>query len=269
LTETQFDDGREEKLLEYVKFKLDPQSENRPMSVIRLVDDFGINHNYMMNVGSQKGQIVSQLIAEHKPKTMIELGCYVGYSTILFASALRDNGGKEYISFEREAKFADVASALVDLAGLSDVVRFVVGSSSSSLVQENEAGRLSCADVVFLDHYKPAYVKDLKIMESLGIIRVGSVLAADNVIEPGNPTYLEYVRSSVEEKQEKFARRTESKLFAKFPSRTVHQYKGYVPDETKLPGNPSIVYESELVHSCEPTGVPDGVEITICRSILA
>jgi catechol O-methyltransferase len=246
---------------------LDSHSKNRPKSVIRLIDDFGVNHNYMMNVGSQKGQIVAQLIAEHKPKTMIELGCYVGYSTILFASALRDNGGQEYISFEREAKFARVASALVDLAGLTDIVRFVVGSSSSSLVRENEAGQLSCADMVFLDHYKPAYVKDLKIMESLGIIRVGSVLAADNVIEPGNPTYLEYVRSSVKKKTERAVQNTVSKNSGSFPSRTVNQYKEYELDGTELPGNPCIKYESKLVRSHEPTGVPDGVEITICRSI--
>jgi catechol O-methyltransferase len=221
----------------------------------------------MMNVGSQKGHIVSQLITEHKPRTMVELGCYVGYSTILFASALRENGGKEYISFERESKFARVASELVDLAGLADVVRFVVGSSSSSLVKENKSGRLSRADMVFLDHYKPAYVKDLKIMESLEIIRVGSVLAADNVIEPGNPTYLEYVRSNVGEKQKRIAQMNASKSSESFPLRTINQYKEYALDETELPGNPCIVYESKLVHSHEPTGVPDGVEITICRSI--
>lgn len=218
-----------------------------------------------MNVGSRKGEIVTDLIAKHKPKTMIELGSYIGYSTILFAAALRDNGGHEYISFERDPKFACVASALVDLAGLSHVVRFVVGSSSSSLVQEHEAGRLNRADMVFLDHYKPAYVRDLKILESLGVIQVDSVLAADNVIEPGNPTYLEYVRSSVADKQKHDAELNNSKSF---PSKTVNQYKEYEVDHTELPGIPNIVYESRLVHSHEPTGVPDGVEITICKSIV-
>ncbi|KAF2431506.1 catechol O-methyltransferase [Tothia fuscella] len=257
-----FDDGREERLLEHVKTKLDPKSKNRPESVIRLIDDFGVNHNYMMNVGARKGEIVTELIAAHKPQTMIELGSYVGYSTILFAAAVRENGGHEYISFEREHKFAGVAAALVDLAGLSDIVRFVVGSSSSSLVSEHKAGRLRRADMVFLDHYKPAYVKDLKILESLGVIGVGSVLAADNVIEPGNPTYLEYVRSNTQEKHDLAAKSSGS-----FPSKTINQYKEYASDDTELPGVPEIVYESRLVHSHEPTGVPDGVEITICKAI--
>jgi len=263
----QFDDGREEQLLQYVTEQLEgkPKNENRPQTVISLIDDFGVNHAYMMNVGSRKGKIVTDLIQEHKPQIMIELGCYVGYSTVLFAAALRASGGKEYISFEREPKFAQIAAAMVELAGLSDVVRFVVGPSSSSLVLENKAGRLSSVDMVFLDHNKPAYVKDLKILETVGAIKVGSVLAADNVIEPGNPSYLAYVRGDSDEKR-KQAREVEHSKFTSFPDETVNQYKEYAADDTELPGIPEIIYESHIMHSHEPTGVPDGVEVTICKS---
>lgn len=221
----------------------------------------------MMNVGSRKGSIVTKMIAEKKPEIMVELGSYIGYSTVLFAAAVRDNGGKEYISFEREPKFARVASSMVNLAGLNDIVRIVVGPSSGSLVKEQKSGRLHRADMVFLDHYKPAYVKDLKIMESLGVIQVGSVLAADNVIEPGNPTYLAYVRASPEEKRKKST--GEDTKSGGFPLKTINQYREYEVDDTELPGKPGIVYESWLVHSHEPTGVPDGIEITVCKSVAA
>jgi catechol O-methyltransferase len=222
----------------------------------------------MMNVGARKGKIVSDLITKHKPTTMIELGSYIGYSTVLFAAALRAAGGKEYISFEREPKFARVAGEMVELAGLSDIVRFVVGSSSGGLVAECRAGRFDKVEMVFLDHYKPAYVKDLKILESLGAIQEGTVLAADNVIEPGNPTYLAYVRASPEEKQ-KAVRSNENGVDVNgFPTKTVDQYKkDYAVDDVELPGIPGIVYESRIVHSHEPTGVPDGVEITVCKSV--
>jgi catechol O-methyltransferase len=246
---------------------LDPNSKNRPESVLRLIDDFGVNHNYMMNVGSRKGEIVTKLIAEHKPKTMLEFGSYIGYSTVLFAAALRDAGGREYISFEREPKFAQIAFAMVELAGLANIVRICVGSSSRGLVQEHKAGRLNHADMVFLDHYKPAYVKDLKILESLGVVQVGTVLAADNVIEPGNPAYLKYVSSSPEEKQRHVTDMVSSNLVGNLPSETINQYKEYAVDGTELPGIPGIVYKTRIVHSHEPTGVPDGVEITICMSV--
>ncbi|RKF57799.1 putative catechol O-methyltransferase 2 [Erysiphe neolycopersici] len=265
--EVWFDDGREERLLEYVKSKLDPESPNRPQDIIKLIDDFGVNENFMMNVGERKGACVTDLIAKHKPTTMVELGCYIGYSTVLFASALKKNGGSKYTSFEREPKFASVAAAMIDLAGLSDIVRFVIGPSSSSLVSEQAAGRLLSTDMVFLDHYKPAYVIDLKILESLNVIHEGTVLIADNVIDPGNPSYLSYVRSSPEEKL-KSLNATSIDLNS-FPSDSVHQYKkDYAPDKTELPGNPNILYESRLVLSQEPTGSPDGLEVSICKSIL-
>ncbi|POS86261.1 hypothetical protein EPUL_003613 [Erysiphe pulchra] len=262
-----FDDGREEKLLEYVKSKLDPESPNRPQDIIKLIDDFGANENFMMNVGERKGACVTDLIAKHKPSTMLEFGSYIGYSTVLFASALKKNGGTMYTSFEREPKFASVAAAMVSLAGLSDIVRFVVGPSSSSLVSEHAAGRLNSIDMVFLDHYKPAYVIDLKILESLNVIHEGTVLIADNVIDPGNPSYLSYVRSSPEEKLKSL--NAASIDLSMFPSDSVHQYKkNYALDKTELPGNPNILYESRLVLSQEPTGSPDGLEVSICKSIL-
>lgn len=215
-----------------------------------------------MNVGSKKGPIIVDLIKQRKPETMIELGSYIGYSTILFGSAVKNNGGKEYISFERDAKFARVAESLVELAGLKDVVRFVVGSSSKNLFSQHGLGKLDKIDMLFLDHYKPAYVRDLKICESLGLISKGTVLAADNVISPGNPSYLEYVRSTVADKMKKLADNEEPSFHERFPERTVNQYQDVEEDDAKAPGDPSIEYKSYLVHSQEPTGEPDGIEVT-------
>ena len=219
-----------------------------------------------MNVGSKKGEIVTDLIARRKPMCMIEFGSYIGYSTILFSDAVRRSGGKQYISFERDPKFAGVASALVELAGLDDIVTFVVGSSSKNLYGEHAAGRLQAVDMMFFDHYKPAYVRDLKICESLGLISTETVLAADNVITPGNPSYLEYVRSSPEEKGRKFAEHNGSgaAIDQRFQQRTINQYNNVEEDNAVAPGNPGIVYESYLIHSEEPTGDPDGIEVTTC-----
>lgn len=214
-----------------------------------------------MNVGSKKGPIIVNLINERKPQTMIELGSYIGYSTILFASAVKSNGGTEYISFERDPKFARVAESLVELAGLKNIVRFVVGSSSKNLFSQHGLGKLDKIDMIFLDHYKPAYVRDLKICESLGLISKGTILAADNVISPGNPSYLEYVRSTVEDKKKRLADDDEA-FHEKFPERTVNQYQDVEEDDAKAPGNPNIGYKSYLVHSQEPTGEPDGIEVT-------
>lgn len=145
-----------------------------------------------MNVGAQKGAIVTSLVAEVAPAIMIELGGYIGYSTILFADAARKANPKaKYFSFERNPEFAAVISGLVDLAGLRDTVRVVVGPSDEGIVRAKEEGLLGKQiDMMFLDHYKPAYTTDLKLCEQLGLIGEGTVLAADNVVTPGNPRML-------------------------------------------------------------------------------
>lgn len=111
---------------------------------------------------------------------MVELGGYVGYSAIAFGAALRDAGGKRYYSLEMNPEFAAVISMLAGLAGLSDIVKVVVGSSSSSLEHLFREGAVKHIDLLFLDHYKPSYTPDLKLCEELGIVSVKSVYAADN-----------------------------------------------------------------------------------------
>lgn len=214
-----------------------------------------------MNVGQAKGAIVCDLIAEVKPQLMVELGGYIGYSCVLFGDAVKKAGGKRYFSLERNPEFAAVIASLVDLAGLSDVVKVIVGSSDDSIKRLHQDGKLSDGiDLMFLDHYKPAYISDLKLCEELNLIKPGrTTLAADNVISPGNPPYLEYVRSTVAQKQEAFREATSNgkEVAPGFAQRTYDQYKRRHGDEQldrNVRGVPELVYESKLHDSFEPTG---------------
>lgn len=265
--DTFFDDGREIELLHYVFNHPDiDKIRNSPSAVLATIDEFGRTQKYLMNVGEDKGRIVCDLIAKVKPETMVELGGYVGYSCILFGNAVKQSGGKRYFSLERNPEFAAVIMALVELAGLSDVVKVVVGSSDASLRRLHEAGLLKKIDLMFLDHYKPAYTTDLKLCEELGIVGPGTNLAADNVVSPGNPPYLDYVRSSVEQKRKAIgAKASNGDIESKF-GRAAGQYdrrEGRVNLGARK-GNPNLIYESELVESWEPNGIADAVEITTC-----
>jgi catechol O-methyltransferase len=76
----------------------------------------------------------------------------------------------------------------------------------------------------------------------------GSVLAADNVIHPGNPPYLEYVRSSVEQKREA-AKQGPTKGYnvEGIRERAVNSFmpEGDTP-AFEIIGNPNLQYESVL-----------------------
>lgn len=147
--------------------------------------------------------------------------------------------------------------SLVDLAGLSDIVKVVVGSSDESIARLYQSGQLKHIDLMFLDHYKPAYTTDLKLCEELGLITEGSVLAADNVIKPGNPPYLKYVRSSVEEKIAE-AKKSGNSNTEGIAETNVKMYEKRYGEAkfNQSPGKPTLIYESKLVNSYEPTGVP-------------
>ncbi|KAI9723829.1 MAG: hypothetical protein M1828_004079 [Chrysothrix sp. TS-e1954] len=329
----QFDDGRETALLHHLYSHPSlPTLRSNPPAILAAIDAYARTHNYLMNIGSSKGAIVTSTIASLRSKhltgkpylTMVELGAYVGYSTVLFGAALRDLGKElgvketRYFSLERDPVFAAVTASIVDLAGLSDTVKVLVGPSDEGIQRLFDAGRLDPKerqiDVLFLDHYKPAYTTDLKLCEELGLIKVpvhapaepsstssapsttrdhspwkgtGTVLCADNVVSPGNPPYLEYVRSSPSSKRSNAASALHASqqrssgdangdgdskgngdgVDARFTGKIKDMYAHRV-GEAKLDsmrvGDPGIVYESRLVESFEPTGEADGVEITWC-----
>ncbi|EPS34737.1 hypothetical protein PDE_09701 [Penicillium oxalicum 114-2] len=258
--------GREAKLLHFIYGQ--PNLENirgSPQKVLDLMNEFETDH-HMMTVGMSKGKIVTDLIDEIKPKVMIELGCYVGYSAILFGDAVRRNGGARYLSLELNPEWAAIANMLIELAGLRDFVRVIVGRSDESLAQLYLSGEVTRIELLFLDHYKPAYTTDLKLCEHHGMIRPGSVLAADNVLYPGNPPYLEYVRSSVQQKREA-AKRGPTRDYGVegMRERTV---ASFMPEGDKpafeVMGNPNLVYESVLR---QPVGERDAIEVTRCVGV--
>lgn len=107
----------------------------------------------LVNVGPVKGRHIIKLIADRKPSVTIELGGYVGYSTILFREAVRSHGGKQYLSTEKNPEMAAVASQLVELAGLRDVVKILVGSSDEELVElVRHRQEIEQIEIAFIDH---------------------------------------------------------------------------------------------------------------------
>lgn len=255
--------------MEFVRSR--PSLDRTPAGILKAIDEFARTQKYLMNIGEDKGKIVTEIIRDRKPEIMLELGGYCGYSTILFADAVRESGGKKYFSLERSPKFAKVIEALLELAGLKDFAEVVVGSSDEGIRKLNKSGQVTRIDMLFLDHYKPAYTTDLKLCETLGLIVKGTVrvqllsktsantaqvLAADNVIKPGNPPYLKYVRSSVKEKVAALNEVVANTDTDHFSGRSAAQYGQVETLASDVFGNPKIIYESRLVESFEPSGVP-------------
>ena len=198
-------DGREVDLLHYIYSRPDLKDlRGSPLKVVSAINDYHHQFNRLMTIGPVKGAFIKHLITERKPCVMIELGGYVGYSAILFGDAVRACGGKQYLSIEQNPEMAAVANQLVDLAGLREHVRVLVGSGNEVLGERIwDWQAIGPVDMVFIDHEKESYLSDLWLLEELGVMTTRNpTVVTDNVLYPGAPEYMEWVQAKPEQKRE-------------------------------------------------------------------
>ena len=159
-------------------------------AMLAALDDYGINHEFLMNVGPEKGPLLQEKIRNLPTgASVLECGCFCGYSSILIGSVLPDGG--KLIGIEVNSDSVDVARQMVEYANLSDRVEIILGSSAD--VIPTLEGPF---DLIFLDHWKDLYKPDLLALEANNLLKPGSIVFADNVGPHFNPEeYLDYVRS--------------------------------------------------------------------------
>ncbi len=161
-----------------------------PQDVLEIMDRFATEIRFLMNIGPDKGPLVRELLARLPGNARIlELGAFCGYSSILLADTLGEEG--RVVSLELSGAAVEGSRANVDFAGLSDRVEIHHGSSTNTI--PNLEGSF---DLVFLDHWKDLYKTDLEVIEANGLLHPGSIVVADNVGPLfGATEYLDYVRN--------------------------------------------------------------------------
>lgn len=166
-----------------------------PESVVRAIDDFCKHTEWAMNVGDEKGAVLDSIVVETSPSTALELGTYCGYSAIRISRLLPR--ATRLITVEMNPECAHVARQVIGHAGLQDKVCLLEGETSDLIPKMADTFGIQTFDFVFLDHWKECYLRDLRLLEDHGLLAPGSVVLADNVLCPGAPDYLRYVRSSL------------------------------------------------------------------------
>ena len=189
-----FHDGTEERLIRRV---LARSVSGDPSSVLSAVDDFCWNEHWMMNIGPEKGAFVDAAIQRAQPcRVVVELGTYVGYSTVRWAAQLDPAVGARLYSIDPERAAQESASILLAKAGLTDRVTLMNGRAEDVIpTLARRLGGLPI-DVLFIDHVKGSYLADLRRIERAGLLREGSIVCADNVVAFDIADYLDHVRNS-------------------------------------------------------------------------
>uniref|UniRef100_A0A8C7YM63 catechol O-methyltransferase n=1 Tax=Oryzias sinensis TaxID=183150 RepID=A0A8C7YM63_9TELE len=177
--------SREERAYQYV---LTHSTPGDPDSILEAFDYWCSKVEYISNIGPKKGKILDRILMEQSPLTVLELGAHCGYSTVRIARAL-PLGARLY-SIEMDQTNAAIAEKILRLAGFDDdtVRKEVTFLQDSSLYRR--------VDFVFMDHWKKCYLPDLQMLEECGLLGKGSVILADNVLFPGAPKFLRYIRKS-------------------------------------------------------------------------
>ncbi|XP_071333613.1 catechol O-methyltransferase A [Trachinotus anak] len=166
-----------------------------PDSVITAIDHFCKHTEWAMNIGDEKGAILDSVVMETSPSTVLELGTYCGYSAVRITRLLPQ--ATRLITVEMNPECACVARQVIQHAGLQDKVCVLEGKSADLIPRMAKMFGIQTFDFVFLDHWKDCYLPDIRLLEDYSLLAQGSVVLADNVVCPGAPDYLNYIRSNL------------------------------------------------------------------------
>jgi catechol O-methyltransferase len=191
-TEWQVGDGREARLADYV---LARARRGDPADAIRVIDEYGYKQSYLINVGDEKGAILDSAVTAAKPRLVLELGTYCGYSSLRMAAAAPS---ARIVSIEFNADNAAIARRIHQHAGVGDRITVVVGTlgdggKTIEALRTAQGFAPGAVDLVFIDHDKAAYLPDLQRILDQGWLHPGAVVVADNIKFPGAPDYRAYM----------------------------------------------------------------------------
>lgn len=166
--------------------------QDNPQSVLNTIDSFvSETGTFLMNVGPEKGKLLAETIKDHKPLNTLELGSFLGYSAIIIAMFLPEEGSLVSVDHDKDSVAA--SKEIVKYAGLENKVHFINSTSDEAINALKKS-----FDFIFIDHEKNRYYSDLLLMEDLNLINKGGIVFADNVgiFEDKMKDYFSHVRDS-------------------------------------------------------------------------
>lgn len=132
-----------------------------------------------MASGHLQGRMLKMLVSMIRPKNILEVGTFSGYSAICMAEGL-DEGGKVW-TFEINDEMEDFTRPWIENSPVADKIDFRIGDANV------EAPKLGVTfDLAFVDGDKRTYVETYEMV--LSILRPGGYIIADNTLWDGHVT---------------------------------------------------------------------------------
>ena len=130
-----------------------------------------------MASGHLQGRLLKMLVRMVRPKNILEVGTFSGYSAICMAEGL-DEGGMVY-TYEINDELEDFTRPWIEGSPVADRIRFIIGDAVK------EAPRLGIEfDMAFIDGDKRTYTEAYEM--AIKVLRPGGFLLADNTLWDGH-----------------------------------------------------------------------------------
>ncbi|CEH35373.1 O-methyltransferase [Romboutsia lituseburensis] len=151
--------------------------------LLRDLEVYALENNVPI-VHKEVSELLKVLLKVQKPKRILEVGCAIGYSSILFASTLGED--VEIITVERNEKMIEKAKENIKLAGLENNITILEGDAEEKLKEVD--GEF---DMIFLDAAKGQYQLFYDMV--IDKLKVDGLLISDNILYKGMVAHDDFV----------------------------------------------------------------------------
>jgi caffeoyl-CoA O-methyltransferase len=151
----------------------DPSEEK----ILKVLEEIAQTETSSLLVPLEDGRLLRMLAESSGAKNVVEVGTYIGYSTLWFCLALRNTGGK-ITTHELDPKNVARARENLKKAGVEKLVMLVEGDAHEAVTKLKEP-----IDILFIDADKPGYADYLKKL--LPLVRPGGLILAHNTTNTG------------------------------------------------------------------------------------
>lgn len=124
-------------------------------------------------------QLMRLLITLQRPRRILEIGTFVGVSTMYMATAMPDDGC--VITIEKFDRFAAVARQNIERNGLNHKIRVICGDAFEEL---KKGEFVQPFDLIFLDGNKEKYAEYFELLDPL--LNLGGLMIVDDVFFQGD-----------------------------------------------------------------------------------
>ncbi len=172
-------------LQEYIEQHSSPENE-----VLATITRNTYNHvlNAHMLSGQVQGRVLSMLSHMIRPKRILELGTFTGYSALCLAEGLADDG--RLVTIEHNDELEETIRKNLSLSPLGAKIELIIGDAKEVLdrfAQRQKTATLkgeSLFDLIFIDADKREYCAYLDLV--LPLVAEGGFILADNTLWDGH-----------------------------------------------------------------------------------